>query len=679
MKEEKSAVQVLAPAADCFMVVGESRMSPADNVAPTSTSRHHYFFWLWIMCLAGVDYFSTLGYQPSIAFEATGLLAPLATVVLVLLTLFGALPVYVFVAGKAPDGQGSIGMLERLLRGWGGKFIVLALLGFAATDFVITKTLSAADAAEHLIHNPFWEETPDWLRSQLVVTMFLLVLLGASFMRGYRDVVGLAVAIVAVYLTLNAMVIGSGLFYVLNHPDMLMAWYADVTSGNWHLEKPPLAGHDWLTIVAICLLLFPKLALGLSGFETGVLHVHLVKGRTGNEGAAPGRVRNTRKLLVLAAVIMSIYLLGSALVTSTGRLIDPADLQADGKAANRALAHLAHNEGPIEINPLFGKVFGTAYDISTIVILWFAGASAMAGLINMVPQYLPRYGMAPEWTRAYRPLVIFFTAINLLVTYVFRADVAAQAGAYATGVLVLMFSACLGTVITVWRARVATWLAGAGRRLLLGAYGAITAVFAYTLVANMIERPDGLLIASCFVITIWIASMISRTLRSTELRFMGFEFVDDQSRFLWDSLKHLEFPVLVPHRPGSRELAAKEESIRKEHHLTADIPIVFLEARLGDASDFYQSPLMEVKQEEGRFIVRLTRCASIAHVIAAVALELSKVGKPPEIHFGWSDESPLAANIGFILFGEGNVPWMVRELINRAEPDTERRPRIIIG
>src|SRR3989441_11565257 len=139
----------------------------------------HQSFWLWVMCLTGVDYFSTLGYQPSIAFESTGMLAPLATVVLVLLTLFGALPVYRYVAGQSPHGQGSIGMLEHLVHGWTGKILVLILLGFAATDFVITKTLSAADAAEHLIANPFSpmpatdQTAAD--RHRLVLTVLLLV------------------------------------------------------------------------------------------------------------------------------------------------------------------------------------------------------------------------------------------------------------------------------------------------------------------------------------------------------------------------------------------------------------------------------------------------------------------------------------------------------------------------
>jgi len=103
-----------------------------------SSHDHRHYAWPLIMCLCGVDYFSTLGYQPSIAFEGAGTLAPLATLVLVLVTLFGALPIYRHVAGETPDGVGSIGMIERMFRGWGAKLVVLVLIGFAATDFVIT-------------------------------------------------------------------------------------------------------------------------------------------------------------------------------------------------------------------------------------------------------------------------------------------------------------------------------------------------------------------------------------------------------------------------------------------------------------------------------------------------------------------------------------------------------------
>jgi hypothetical protein len=195
----------------------------------------------------------------------------------------------------------------------------------------------------------------------------------------------------------------------------------------------------------------------------------------------------------------------------------------------------------------------------------------------------------------------------------------------------------------------------------------------------MVERPDGIKIASWFIIAIVVASFTSRIKRSTELRFRGFEFADHQSKFMWESLKHLEFPVLVPHRPGRRQLHEKEASIRRRHRLSADVPIVFIEAEMGDPSEFQQSPLLEVKHEGESFIIGVTRCASTAHVIAVIALECSRAGSPPEIHFGWSDDNPLAAAIGFFLFGEGNVPWRVRELLCKAEPDPKKRPHVFIG
>jgi hypothetical protein len=641
---------------------------------------HHQHFWLWVMCLTGVDYFSTLGYQPSIAFDAAGILAPLATVVLVLLTLLGALPVYSYVASKSPHGQGSIAMLERLVHGWKGKSLVLILLGFAATDFVITKTLSSADAAVHLIENPYWQSMIGDVsehRQQIAVTMFLLVLLGASFLRGFKEVISAAVVIVAVFLLLNVIVVVSGLVYLAAHGGEFQQWIADLSSGvdlraNEALPLDVVPGDSW-SLVAIALLIFPKLALGLSGFETGVAVMPLIRGEPSDDPQRPEvRIRNTRKLLMTAALIMCLMLLGSSLVIST--LIPYEDLAVGGRAKARALAYIAHGEGGLNINPMFGEVFGTLYDLSTVVILGFAGAGAMAALLNLVPQYLPRYGMAPEWAKIGWPLVLLFTAINLLVTWVFDANVESQAGAYATGVLVLISSACIATVIDKYRSSTRNWVLRVPWVYLL-----ITAVFLYTTAANMIERPDGIKIASCFIAAILISSFGSRLKRSTELRFRGFEFADDTSRFLWDSLKHLEFPVMVPHRPGNRDLAEKEQTIRQMHRLGPEVPIVFIEAELGDTSEFHHNPLMSVREEEGRFVIGVQRCVSIAHVIATIALECSRVGKPPEIHFGWSNESPMAASFGFLLFGEGNVPWMVRELIRRAEPDPARQPNVVIG
>jgi hypothetical protein len=427
------------------------------------------------------------------------------------------------------------------------------------------------------------------------------------------------------------------------------------------------------------MLLFPKLSLGLSGFELSMVLMPLVRGKPNDDPYQPeGRIRNTRKLLVTAALIMAVFLLGSALVTTT--LIPAEAFHDQNGAKNRALAYLAHGgvmtngHHAVQISPLFGPWFGTLYDLSSVMILSLAGTSVAIGLRDFVPTYLHRMGMEFEWAHKMGATLFIFTLINLYVTLVYRASVTAQRSAYAASVLVLMTSAGTAAVLDRWKA----WKASGPRRL-PWFYLLVTVIFAVTSLAVMIQNPSGLHIAFWFILTIVILSVVSRLLKTKELRFEGFQFVDEHSKFLWESMKYLRFPILVPHRPGRSPLAAKEERIRQRHRLTPDIPIVFIEATLGDPSDFYQQPLLEVKQEEGRFILCVSRCVSIPHVITAVALELSQADHVPEIHFGWSDENPMAANLNFILFGQGNIPWMVRELIRKAQPEPGRQPRIVIG
>ena len=590
---------------------------------------HRHYPWLLIMCLCGVDYFSTLGYQPSIAFEGAGTLAPLATLVLVLVTLFGALPIYSHVAGETPDGVGSIGMIERMFSGWGAKLVVLVLIGFAATDFVITKTLSAADAAAHLISNPLYEtHVPVWLQGQMPTTMFLLVLLGAMFLKGYGEVVGVASVLVVAFLGLSFIVVATSVFYLLTHPTLLQHWLAEITAGRYHLEHAPLSGTGPWVALGISLLVFPKLALGLSGFETGVLHIHMVRGTEAEPHDETARIANTRRMMLVAALIMSAFLLGSSLATGTNTLIPAEELTLEpvkGKAMDRALAYLAHGESPHPICPLFGDVFGSLYDISTILILWFAGASAMGGLLNMVPRYLPRYGMAPEWAGAYRPLVIAFTIINLVVTIAFRADVSAQGGAYATGVLVLMTSACIASFLHEMRKRPEPHHGLALQAQRVG-FGLITLVFIYTTLANIYERPDGIIIASIFIGTVMAISFTSRFFRSDELRLKELRFANDADRMLWtDIVLEGAFRVLVPHRPGSRSLADKEAEIRRKHRIPETVPLVFLEVHYGDVSEFQNAPILSARQEGTRFIIVARDVVSVSHTITQVAMEMTKL------------------------------------------------------
>src|SRR5262245_25747261 len=227
--------------------------------------KRHEHPWWQVMCLTGVDYFSTLGYQPSIAFIAAGYLSPFATLFLVLVTLFGALPVYNRIAGLSPNGQGSLSVLEERLPRWRGKTIVLVLLGFAATSFIITITLSAADATAHIIENPL---VPGWVNHPVIVTTALVIALGGIFLKGFREAIWLAVLLVAIYLVLNVFVIGHELYVLWQHPTASTDW-----GKNLFAQQP----NPWM-MIGLAAFLFPKLALGLSGFETGVAVMPLVGG-----------------------------------------------------------------------------------------------------------------------------------------------------------------------------------------------------------------------------------------------------------------------------------------------------------------------------------------------------------------------------------------------------------------
>jgi hypothetical protein len=202
------------------------------------------------MCLTGVDYFSTLGYQPGIAVLAAGVLSPLATLVLVLVTLGGALPVYRRTAEESPHGEGSIAILERLLPLWRGKILVLVILGFAATDLTITITLSAADATAHLAENPFASAV---IRGRAVpVTLVLVTLLGGVFLTGFTEAIGVATALVATYLALNAAVITASLARLLADPHPVLEWerllvtrYPECSPSNYSWWFGRVASSPW--------------------------------------------------------------------------------------------------------------------------------------------------------------------------------------------------------------------------------------------------------------------------------------------------------------------------------------------------------------------------------------------------------------------------------------------------
>ncbi|WP_241972949.1 amino acid transporter [Cryobacterium sp. TMT2-14] len=608
--------------------------------------------WWMVMCLTGVDYFSTLSYLPSIAVLAAGALAPLATLLIVALTLLGMLPMYRRVAKESPHGQGSVAMLERLLPFWKGKFFVLVLLGFVATSWIITITLSSADATVHLLENPY---APSFLEGHAVtITIVLLLTLGGVFLLGFSEAVAVAIPLVAVYLTLNAVVIGVGLYDVLTEPAALAGWTDALTSRSGGFGD----------LLGPAIIAFPLLVLGLSGFETGVSMMPLVAsaGKTTEERLA-SRIRNTRKLLTAAALIMSAYLLSSTFVTTL--LIPEEAFEDGGEASGRALAYLAHE--------LVGNTFGTVYDVSSILILWFAGASAMAGLINIVLRYLPSYGMAPEWSRAVRPVVLVYTGISILITIGFNADVNAQAGAYATGILAMMVSGAVAVTISAIRRH---------QRRASVAFTILTLILLYALGENILEKPDGIAISAFFILGIIVVSLVSRVSRTTELRVETVELDEQARRFITDSLAFDGALNLIANKPKpgkQTDYAGKETAQRGMNPVPGRADVLFLEIEVVDPSSF--SETLHVRGEEVNGL-RVLRAQSPAapNAIAAILLALQDAsGVRPHAYFEWSEGNPLGHLLRYLLLGQGDTAPVVREILRQSEADPARRPGIHVG
>jgi hypothetical protein len=662
------------------------------------------FAWWAILCLVGLDYFSTLAYLPSIAIHRMDKLAPIAAVGVVLITLLAALPVYWYVVGRSPHGKGGTGLLEEHAHGWRGKILLLVLLGFVATDYVLTRSLSVSDASTHILGNPMYQGRAEWVvqnrdmvrgwlpealrgkffdfwNEQILLTVVLSILafglyffLVRSISRGF---IGVAVAVVVLYLLVNLVVIGTGLQYIAQHRELVTGWEKSIQPeiGDYRSE----AGNVLKFVLVLAMLAFPSMAIGLSGFELSMASAPLVRGSPNDNPAHPrSRIRKTRLLMIVAALIMSALVLSSVFVVTL--LVPKEALIHTDVVQHRALAYLAHAE-PLangdsreNFSSLLGPGFGTLYDLSTVLILCLAGASATISMRELVPDFLSRFGMQMAWAHKIDVITHLFNVVILVVAVWFRASVSDQLWAYAASVLALLFGASLAATLDVKQ----RWHGTIGRLMRIP-FGLITTLFAVMGVLVVVQGYSGIGIPLLFVAVVLFTAIVSRWRRSTELRFVGFEFADDATKQRWEDICKLEFQVLVPHDPSHGSLAAKDEHIRKRHRLGPDVPIIFIEAHVGDPSDFFQNPRMEIERVDGAEVIRVCRCTSIAHVIATIGLAFREVGLPPEIHFSWSNESPLAANLHFLLFGQGNIPWMVHELMLKAETDPVRRPQVFVG
>jgi hypothetical protein len=279
--------------------------------------------------------------------------------------------------------------------------------------------------------------------------------------------------------------------------------------------------------------------------------------------------------------------------------------------------------------------------------------------------------MAPEWGRAIRPLVIVYTTISLVVTIIFSADVDAQAGAYATGVLAMMTSAAFAVTLSSLRG---------GSRVWTLAFGLVTVVFIYALVANEIQRPDGLIISSFFIAAMIFTSLVSRVYRSLELRQERIDLDEMAQRLIEEASHRGEIHIVANRRQAGdeREYRLKEEQ-REDNHIPEDVPILFLEIDVEDPSEF--EDVLEVRGVNvGSHKVLRAVSSVVPNAIAALLLHLrDTTGRTPHCYFGWTEGNPIVYLLRFLLFGEGDTAPVTHEVLREAEPDARRRPAVHVG
>jgi hypothetical protein len=276
--------------------------------------------------------------------------------------------------------------------------------------------------------------------------------------------------------------------------------------------------------------------------------------------------------------------------------------------------------------------------------------------------------MAPEWAKASRPMVLVFTVIAFVVTVIFNADVDAQGGAYATGVLVLMSTAAIAVTLSFWQS-VRRWM-----------YMTITLVFVYTTVLNIAERPEGIKIAGFFIALTVGVSLLSRALRATELRI---------THVTWDTAAQDiirsdtdQIIRIVAHRSGqytALDYDHKDRETRERHHLSPEEQIIFLEVTPTDASTFGATLDVKGLAVGAHHVLRVCSPA-IPNAIAALLLDILKItGRLPHAYFGWTEGNPLGYIFRFLFLGEGDVAPLTREVLRKNIVNPARRPIIHVS
>jgi hypothetical protein len=291
----------------------------------------------------------------------------------------------------------------------------------------------------------------------------------------------------------------------------------------------------------------------------------------------------------------------------------------------------------------------------------------MVGLLHLIPRYLPRFGMAPLWVAYPRPLVLVLFAITVVVTIFFGAKVEAQGGAYATGVLGLMLSGAIAAALALKRE---------GRGAMSLYCWMVALIFAYALAGNVIERPDGIIIAAAFIFLTLTVSGISRYQRSTELRVSDISFCDPESAELWKEIAGKKVSLVPIKTETEQARRQKCEEIGK--YYKAQDKLAFVHVFLLDNRSEFLSPLqVEVRRENGHYVIHVTGAIAIANTIAY----LSEILDPISIYLGLTQLNPMEQALRFLLLGEGETGMLVYTILLRYwehTPEQDVQPYIFL-
>jgi hypothetical protein len=544
-------------------------------------------------------------------------------------------------------------MLEDLLSFWKAKIFVLCLLGFVATAWLVTMNLSTADATAHLVKNPF---VADFLQGrEVIITLLLLVVLGAVFLKGFKEAIGVAVVVVGAYLLLNLVVVAVGLYESVANPRYVTDW-SEVLFTSY--------GNP-LTMTGVLLLIFPAPGVGALGLRDRREPDATGRRRQGGHPTASRRPRpqhaqdadygrNNHELLPARDELRYCG-------AHTARGV-PARRGGQGSSAS-----LPGTRAP---GQRLRHGLRREHDNHFVV----RGGVCAGGALEHSAALPPPIRHGPEWAWAVRPLVLVYIASAMAITIIFKASVDAQAGAYATGVLAMMASAAIAVTISARHA---------GSRLGAVAFGLITLIFLYGLVANVIDRPDGIMIALYFVGAIILASLVSRVWRTTELRTEKIEVDETAQRFI-DAAASAgeEIHVIANMRQmgGVRDYHAKEKEQREHTYIPPDVPILFLEVDVDDPSEFEDVLEIRAVHVSGYRVLR-AKSSTVPNGIATFLLHLHDTnGKVVHCYFNWTQGSPLVHIFRYVLLGEGDIAPVAHEVLRRAEPDLQRRPVIhVVG